>query len=82
MKWILVEKLPKSAEPSVAWVLHCGVRRNRQKNVEISSVASQLSVSLPGDQSKLNGKHVVLGRVVQGMEAPWKAMESTKGYQG
>ena len=65
--------------PSVAWVLHCGVRRNRQKNVEISSVASQLSVSLPGDQSKLNGKHVVLGRVVQGMEAPWKAMESTKG---
>ena len=41
-------------------------------------VASQLSVSLRGDQSKLNGKHVVLGRVVQGMEAPWKAMESTK----
>ena len=26
----------------------------------------------PGDQSKLNGKHVVLGRVVQGMEATGK----------
>jgi len=24
---------------------------------------------LPGDQSKLNGKHVVLGRVIEGMEA-------------